>query len=212
MSKYLTIAELAEQADIPNSTCRRYLTSFESFFLVKGGSRLKKYEASAVDVLKRIKQLYEEGQDTNEIHNSLVNDFPLVVNGDEQEKNEQAATVPGLATSEDIAEIKKALDEQKQFNQTLLEKLEEQHLYYEKKFEELKHDREFVSSLKNSMEQRKIESAEHQNKTDEQLGNINHQLSEIQQTIKEAAVTNEEVVTGEEQLEKKGFFKRLFGK
>src|SRR3954454_25177340 len=178
MSKYLTIAELAEQADIPNSTCRRYLTSFESFFLVKGGSRLKKYEASAVDVLKRIKQLYEEGQDTNEIHNSLVSDFPLVVNDDEHEKKEQAVTVPGLATSEDIAEIKKALDEQKQFNQTLLEQLEEQYLYYEKKFEELKHDREFVSSLKNSMEQRKIESAEHQNKTDKQLGNINHQLSE----------------------------------
>src|SRR4051794_14265701 len=98
MSKYLPIAEIAELADIPNSTCRRYLAAFESFFMVKGGSRLKKYEIGSVDILKRIKQLYDEGQDTNEIHSVLVNEFPLVINSDKQQESHEQATASTLAT------------------------------------------------------------------------------------------------------------------
>lgn len=109
MSKYLSIAEIAELADIPNSSCRRYLADFEAFFMVKGGSRVKKYEATAVDILKRIKQLYDDGMGTTEIHSVLVNEFPLVVDGEKLERKEEAAAhVPGLATSEDIEGIKQA--------------------------------------------------------------------------------------------------------
>lgn len=229
VNKYLTITEIAEQTDIPNSTCRRYLSTFEAFFMFKGGSRLKKYESSAVNVLKRIKGLYEEGLESHEIFDVLKNEFPLVVNGDEQQRemNEESPTVPGLATSEDIAEIKKALDEQKQFNQALLQEMKQQHLYYEKKFDELKRDRELVSSLRQSMEQRKLESAEHENKTTKQLENIEQQLSEIKQneSVKELAeqvakLNNQlgqvqamikETATSQQET-KKGFFSRLFGK
>ena len=201
--KYITISEIAEQTDIPNSTCRRYLASFESFFLVKGGSRLKKYEEHAVDVLKRIKDLYENGMDTQEIHNVLANEFPVVINGDEEElKKDEQAPVPLLATGEDIQEIKKALDEQQNFNKLLLEKLEQQHVYYEQKFEELKQDRELIGSLRESMKQRQLESTEIKSKTDQQFTSINQHLVEIQQTIKESAASNE----------KKGFFQRLFNK
>ncbi|MCQ6275427.1 MerR family transcriptional regulator [Bacillus sp. V3B] len=202
MTKYLTIAEIAEQADIPNSSCRRYLASFESFFVVKGGSRLKKYEQQAVDVLKRIKDLYDNGMDTHEIHSVLANEFPLVISGDKQEVSNEQAGVSTLATSEDINEIKKALDEQQNFNKLLLEKLEQQNLYYEQKFEELKQDRELIGSLRDSMQQRQLESSERENKTSEQFENINQHLVEIQQTIKETAVSEQ----------KKGFFQRLFNK
>lgn len=233
VSKYLTITEIAEQTDIPNSTCRRYLAAFEPFFSVKGGSRLKKYESDAVNVLKRIKQLYDEGLETHEIFDMLKNEFPLVVNSEEQrETSEQAPVIPTLATSEDIAEIKKSLEEQKQFNQALLQEMKQQHLYYEKKFDEVKYDREFIGSLRESMQKRKLESNEHENKTTKQLENIQHQLTEIQQkqnenkavkelteivtalsdqlgqvqqSIKESAVASEEVVRNgkEKKLKKK---------
>lgn len=230
VSKYLTITELAEQTDIPNSTCRRYLTAFEAFFVVKGGSRLKKYEAEAVNILKRIKHLYEEGLETNEIFDVLKGEFPLVVNDEEQRKtSEQTPVVSSLATKEDILEIKKALEQQQQFNQALLQEMKQQHLHYETKFNELKHDREFVSSLRESMNQRKLESAEHENKTTKQLENINSQLSKIQQKQNENEAVKElaekvaelnsqigqvqqimkETATAQEE-KKKGFFARLF--
>lgn len=152
MGKYLTIAEIAELAGIPNSTCRRYLASFESFFLVRGGNRVKKYEESAVKVLKRVKHLYEEGQDTNEIHDILRNEFPLVID-DDHEQGEAAKQPPGLATVEDIAGIRAALQEQKEFNKVLLEKLEKQQEYINSRLDQ--HDKLLMESLKESMEARK---------------------------------------------------------
>jgi DNA-dependent RNA polymerase auxiliary subunit epsilon len=218
MTKYLSIAELAEQADIPNSTCRRYLTAFEAFFIVKGGARLKKYESGAVDVLRRVKQLYAEGQDTNEIHNVLLNEFPLVIDGDKQEEQEKTS---GLATSEDAVAIRKELEEIKAFNVRLVQEMENQRLFYEKKFAELKHDRELLDSLKNGMEQRKLESADHETEMTKQLKDIESQLSEIQQneTVKllSEQVTNlslqfenmmKEAASSQEK--KKGFLSRFF--
>lgn len=161
MRNYLTIAEISEQVGIPNSTCRRYLTSFETFFIVKGGSRLKKYEQQAVDVLKRIKQLYEDGQDTNEIHSVLVNEFPLVINGDEQQEgtNKQQTAVSTLATSEDITEIKTALEQQRQFseqqqefNKMLLQKLNEQNEYIKESLE--RRDQQLLESIRQLQEQK----------------------------------------------------------
>jgi predicted transcriptional regulator len=224
VSKYLTIAELADQVGIPNSSCRRYLSTFEEFFLVKGGSRLKRYEQEAVDVLKRIKTLYDDGLESNEIHKVLVGEFAMVINGDEQQTTDEPATVPSLATSEDLQEIRKALDEQREFNKLLVEQMREQHLYYDKKFNELKHDRELIHSLRESMQQKKIESEPR-----EELKNIERQLSEIQQNQNE----NEEIKALSEQIaelnshieqmqlmmketavsrQKQGFWQRLFSK
>lgn len=157
MSKYLSIAEIAELADIPNSTCRRYLASFESFFLVKGGSRLKKYEISSVDILKRIKQLYDEGMDTTEIHSVLVNEFPLVIDNEKQEQKEKATTTPGLATSEDIAEIKKALEQQQQFNEMLVKKLDEQNTYIKDSLD--RRDKELIKSIREIQEAKQLTAA-----------------------------------------------------
>lgn len=153
MSEYLPIAEIAELADIPNSTCRRYLADFEAFFIVKGGSRVKRYEVAAVDVLKRIKQLYDDGMGTTEIHNVLVNEFPLVIDGEKERTEEAAAHVPGLATSEDIAEIKQALEQQKQFNEQLVKKLDEQNQYIKESLE--RRDRQLMESLRATLEERK---------------------------------------------------------
>lgn len=193
--KYLTIAEIASLADIPNSTCRRYLTAFESFFMVKGGSRLKKYDMSAVDVLKRIKQLYDEGQDTNEIYNVLANDFPLVTNVEEQQENQQEQVMPStslsVVTSDELEGIQKALEEQRVFNLALIEELKEQRQLIEKKDRYIeqsleRRDKELVESLRSSMNNKELQK----------------QLNEIQTTLSEIAVTKKK---------NKGFFRWLFG-
>jgi predicted transcriptional regulator len=180
VNNYLSISEIADKTGISNSTCRRYLSTFERFFVVKGGNRLKKYESSAVVVLGRIRDLYNDGQDTDEIYNILVNEFPMVINGDEQQETNNHQ-VPSLATSDDIAEIKQQLVDQREsmqrqeeFNKALLQKLDEQQKYIEQSIE--RRDRQLMEVLKES-QQARIEAA--------------------------AATTQEE--------KKKGFFSRLFG-
>jgi hypothetical protein len=173
VSEYLTISEIEKQTGISNSTCRRYLTTFERFFVVKGGSRLKKYESSSVGILIRIRDLYNDGRDTDEIHNILINEFPMVIDGDEQQ--EVGNQTPTLATSDDLILIKQQLDEQTQFNikliekmerqelfnQALLQKLDEQKLYIERSIEN--RDRLLMETLKEN-QQARIEQAAAQQK------------------------------------------------
>ncbi len=183
MREYLTIAEIAKQADIPNSTCRRYLSTFNEFFVAKGGNRLKKYEQGAVEILIRIKNLYEEGLESNQIHNVLINEFSLVVDGDEQRETSEMPTVPALATNEDILELKELFKQQQEFNKLLLEE-------YKKQGEQITQLFEIISQDKKQLEQNK------------------EQLEQIINDSKQAEI---EVATTEQE-EKKGFFARLFGK
>lgn len=107
MNEFVSIADLADLADIPNSTCRRYLTTFEPFFVSKGGNRLKKYEVTAVAILKRIKAFYDDGMDTNEIFDTLTREFPIIHEiSDEEGKELGPSNYPALATTEDLLDFR----------------------------------------------------------------------------------------------------------
>lgn len=134
-----------------NSSCRCYLSEFGEFFSAKGGSRVRKYEEHAVNVIRRIKHLYDEGKDKDEIYNILVNEFPLVIDGEEEQSNSES--VPSLATSDDIAEIKDSLKEQKEFNAELIKRLAQQQQYIGKRLEE--RDQLLMESINKSLETQK---------------------------------------------------------
>src|SRR3954469_24963549 len=115
--------------------------------------------------------------------------------------------------TDELQEIRKELQEQRQFNEQqkefniqLLQELKNQRLFYEKKFDESKYDREFLGSLRNSMEQRRLESSGHEQVMNEQLENINQQLSEIKQNdnedVKELAEHVSELSNQVEQIVK----------
>jgi DNA-binding transcriptional MerR regulator len=192
VKEYLTIAELAKQVDIPNSTCRRYLASFEAFFVVKGGNRLKKYESHAVDVLTRIKNLYDEGLESSEIYNVLMNEFSLVIDGDEQRETNEMSTVLTLATVEDVEEIKELFKQQMDFNWLLMEELKKQGTHITKLFEIIEQDKKLLESNR------------------ETLDSIINGSNEAE---KEVATAEQQVTQTQQEAKQKGFFARLlFGK
>lgn len=150
LSKTLTISELAEKANIAESTVRRYLHNFRIFFNNLGGTRGKRYDESAVKILIRIKNLFDQGYDTEKAISILSHEFTVVLDGDNSgdnhENKHEITDVPMFATAEDVAEIKAALEEQKVFNQLLLEKLTEQDMYIRRSME--KRDALLVESLR----------------------------------------------------------------
>lgn len=159
MTNYLTISDLCRETDVSNSSCRRYLTEFSDFFSVKGGSRVKKYEEQAVNVIKRIKLLYDEGNDKDEIYSVLVNESPTVVNDEEKQTNKEESS--RLATSEDIDEIKESLEEQKRFNAELLKRLDQQAEYINQSI--TKRDQELMNVMNEISENKKqLASSEEQ--------------------------------------------------
>lgn len=91
-------------------------------------------------------------QDTQEIYYILQGEFPMVIDGEEQRKREQTSVVTTLATSEDVEEIKKALEEQREFNKMLLSRLDQQQEYIRESID--RRDRELTQAIRESQRAR----------------------------------------------------------
>ena len=83
MTKWLSVKELSEETSIPTSTIRRYIDKFQYFFIQKEDHRPKQYEAAAAAVLLKIKQLYDEGRQAEEINEALQKEFSLTTSEDQ---------------------------------------------------------------------------------------------------------------------------------
>ncbi|MEH7196725.1 MerR family transcriptional regulator [Priestia megaterium] len=83
MTKWLSVKELSEETSIPASTIRRYIDKFQYFFIQKEDHRPKQYEAAAATVLLKIKQLYDEGCQAEEINEALQKEFSLTTSEDQ---------------------------------------------------------------------------------------------------------------------------------
>lgn len=205
-NEWMTVSEVSEKVNIPVETIRRYIRSHSVHLKVKKLGKKYSIHESSLAVIEQIRALYDRGKNIDEVEEVLsASGIPMTITV--KNDNDESMTVN---VADELQAIKRRFEQQEkfneklqQFNESLLEQLNQQQLYFEKKFEELKYDRELISSLREGMEQRKLESAENENKTDKQLEDINQQLSEIQQTIKEVAPTGQQ---------KKGFFQRLFNK
>lgn len=142
MQEWYSILELAEKTGISEPSLRRYITKFHPYFMSKGGNRAKKYHSTAIDILLRIKKLYDAGYETSGLAEIIKNEFPVIVSDDEDEKTKGILSVPALATGEEVAELKKVLFEvnqklakQEEFNTLLIQKLEDQNRFIKESLE-----------------------------------------------------------------------------
>jgi len=74
-----TLPELAKVAGVSESSARRYVKSFSEFIPGEHKGRLKVYPSEAVTVLKRIKQLYDSGYNTESVYDKLSEEFDRVI-------------------------------------------------------------------------------------------------------------------------------------
>jgi len=146
MKEWMNINELAERTLIPDTTVRRYISKFSTYFFSKGGARSKRYEDSGVKVLIRIKQLYDDGFESDEVDRVLKKEFAVVVDGDNEQEQTAKPVTPTLATVEDIAKIMDALKQQQDFNKLLIDKLANQDKYIRESME--KRDNLLLESLR----------------------------------------------------------------
>jgi DNA-binding transcriptional MerR regulator len=77
--KLLTIAEIAKQLDIPESTARFYRDRFEAFVPSVGEGRKKRYLPEAAEVLRFIAENFKRNATATEIEEALSRMFPRTV-------------------------------------------------------------------------------------------------------------------------------------
>lgn len=153
MKAWFTVRQLSDETTIAENTVRRYISKFEDFFVSKGGTRSRLYERDAINVLIRIKNLYDSGCETEQVRETLRNEFPITY--DANATKEDKSSTPVIIANEDLMEIKKALEEQKEFNRLLLERLNKQEEYIENTLE--KRDQKLVENMRIALETQKKE-------------------------------------------------------
>ncbi|MFN7137963.1 MAG: MerR family transcriptional regulator [Limisphaerales bacterium] len=102
--KLLTIAEIAKQLDIPESTARFYRDRFESFVPSVGEGRKKRYLPEAADVLRLIAEGFKRNATAAEIEEALSLEFPRTVEFRDETAVTTAATQqqPDSLSSEQV--------------------------------------------------------------------------------------------------------------
>lgn len=182
MSKWYSVNELAKETGIAEPSLRRYISNFQPYFISKGGSRAKKYDPSAISILKRIKQLFDEGYETDGVREVIKQEFPVIMSDDEMAKTDGNPMAPTLATSEDVAELEKSL----------LAKMDERFSRQE----------EGIALIIQKLEQRERQIEEREQRLEKREQLLLEEMAEKEEQ-KEVAVKPPEE-------EKKGFWKKFF--
>jgi DNA-binding transcriptional MerR regulator len=139
--EWLTVSEASEKVNIPVETLRRYLRHHNVHLKVKKLSKKYYIYNESMTVIEEIRRLYADGKNVEEVEESLSSSgFPmtLTVKNDDDEPMT-------VHVADEIKEIKEQLEKQTQFNQVLLDKLNEQNERMERYI--LKRDSEVMEKL-----------------------------------------------------------------
>lgn len=186
----MTMAEVAKELDIPESTARYYRDSFIDYIPSVGEGRKKRYRPETKEVLRFIAEGFKGKLTAMEIKNGLSQMFPRNL-----DIEQPTATTTAVVQQESENEVKQyalqlqlALEQMSVTMQVIADQKEE------------------ISELRNhiaDVEKRQQEQQEYINtKLEERDRKLIESLRKIQEDKKEIASTREE--------KKKGFFARFF--
>lgn len=122
--QWRTINGISMALNIPESTVRRYFSTFKEFFYSYGkdfGSR-KKYPSSICNAVLKVYTTYQEGKTTVEIKTMLQNDFKQVI--DVTDPQEALQTISSQKMYTLLQELTQALMENTKIIKDLKEKQE----------------------------------------------------------------------------------------
>src|SRR5699024_4252468 len=132
--EWLSVTQLSKTLEIPETTTRRYLNTFDEYFRCEQKGRGKKYDPEYVVIWKRIGKritmIYRANRETFEIKKILADEYAFTID----EENNGAATndPPAYDISGKLDEFQ---ENQESFNKQLLNLLHEQQKYINKLIE-----------------------------------------------------------------------------
>lgn len=145
--KWFSVAEVAKQAQVPESTTRRYMSRFERFFRYDERSRGRRYHPESVAIVVFIQGLYAEGLEAEEIEEALSKQFSIAV---EVPSTIEPSAPPTLATKKDIEVFLQSLQ-----NEIALIREENARLHHELDKRMAERDKRLMEVMQQMLETRK---------------------------------------------------------
>lgn len=142
--KWLSVSELSKQANVPESTARRYVTHFRDHFNYETRKRGRRYSPESIAILSFIQNCYGQGMEKEEIERVLLRQFPAVnIETSTGDVSEQVPQAPILMTKGDLMDVMNEIRAMREENKQL-------HEYIEKSL--LERDQKLMETLRQMME------------------------------------------------------------
>ncbi|MCU5081036.1 hypothetical protein OB985_26265 [Bacillus cereus] len=157
--QWSSITLLSKEANIPYASCYNYIQGFIDFFKCKGKGKSRKFDyESSIKLLVRIRYLSEQGLDKQEISKVLEKEFPITVDIEDDEANEDVPDSTSLVTTDILYEtinqaVSQAFDEQNNLIRELTRKLDAQQIYIENSI--VTRDQKLIETIRLIQEQNK---------------------------------------------------------
>lgn len=151
--KWVSVAELAKLALVPESTTRRYLSRYDQFFRYDERARGKRYHPESVAVISLIQTMYGEGMEAEEIEQALAKQFPINVVTDHSLTTTDHPPAPMVATRSDLEAVLSELLTVREELASLRQENRELHKELDNRMDE--RDRRLMEAMQQKIEARK---------------------------------------------------------
>ncbi|MBT2259781.1 MerR family transcriptional regulator [Priestia megaterium] len=139
----LTIAEIAKELDMPESTVRYYRDRFINYIPFTGKGRGRRYRRETIDILRFIAEGFNRSLNAAEIEEGLS----LMVARNMEVENETAATTAAAQQQPNLNEISVQINMDKQFHELMNQVTVTMQL--------MAHQKEEINELRNQQEEQK---------------------------------------------------------
>ncbi|MEC3020341.1 DUF3967 domain-containing protein [Bacillus cereus] len=188
--------EISTLLEIGDSTLRKWCLALESqgYTFVRGVNNSRAFVDKDVIILKRMKDLVQDKSIKLEVAAQIVMagmepaERTESVPGEERSQN----YLPSIGVEVDkLEQILQFQEEQQAFNKALLQKLEDQHVFYESRIQEInkrseEREKLFLQTIKELQQERNLIETAEQKKSEEQIKEREEQAEEREQFIIEA--------------------------
>jgi DNA-binding transcriptional MerR regulator len=182
----LTIAEIAKELQIPESTVRYYRDRFINYIPYVGEGRGRRYRPETVEVLRFIAEGFNRGLTAIDIEEGLIRTVAKNVEMEE----EDVMTTAVAQQQQDLSEFTIQVEVGEQFQELIKQMNMSIQLIVNQK-EEINDLRKTVAELRNHQNQQQQYIEERLNKRDEELV---HTMKEILETRKQVAAIKEQKI------------------
>jgi len=190
-AQYISISAAEALTDIPNATLKRYMINHDQYVDYRKIGREYRINVADIETLKYIRSLYNAGMRKEVVNEKLHSEgMPVTITFPSGDEADQKALI---SVNEELAEVKKMLQAQMQFNKQLVEEVDT-----------------LKSIIKNEFQQQLLGIQGSHKASEEQLEKrLEERLKEVAAEI--VASKDMEIQELKEQ-QSKGFFQKLFGK
>lgn len=153
MKEWQAVSDVEKMTGIPNGTIRRYIRQHGMYLKVRKKHKSYEIHEDSIEILKEIRTLYGEGKNVDQIDDILSEkgySMTVTIKNDHEHVTVDVGEV--------LSEIRKGMDDLKDFNRELIKRLDEREKYIQESLK--KRDEQLMNLLRELQEQKQLASSD----------------------------------------------------